>query len=95
MIRIQKTFSTFALSIHRHPNFLPVIAARNYCSEKSEELKLSYLTGDKQGIAVIELNRENGKNSLNKSLVSKLQKSVDVLSHDKNVRVVIIRCDYF
>lgn len=59
--------------------------------EKTEELKLSYLTGEKQGVAVIELNREKGKNSLSKSLVSKLHQSVDVLAHDKNVRVVIIR----
>lgn len=60
-------------------------------NEKSEELKLRYLTGARQGIAVVELNRENGKNSLNKSLVAKLNHSVDVLGHDKNVRVVIIR----
>lgn len=59
--------------------------------EKTEELKLSYLTGEKQGVAVIELNREKGKNSLSKSLVTKLHHSVDVLAHDKNVRVVIIR----
>lgn len=59
--------------------------------EKAEEVRLKYLTGDKQGIAVIELNRDVGKNSFNKSLVSKLLNSVDVLSHDKNVRVVIFR----
>lgn len=64
--------------------------ARNF-SENIEELKLSYLTGDKQGIAVIELNREKGKNSLNKSLVTKFHKSVDILQHDRSVRVVIIR----
>ena len=52
---------------------------------------MSYLTGDKQGIAVIELNREHGKNSLNKSIVGKLTGAVDTLAHDKNVRVVIVR----
>lgn len=66
---------------------------RSFSSEigSSEELKLSYLTGDKQGIAVIELNREKGKNSLNKSLLSKFQKSVEILQHDRTCRVVIIR----
>lgn len=68
----------------------PVIV-RNFASETNEELKLSYLTGDKQGVAVIELNRENGKNSLNKSLLSKFQKSVEILQHDRSCRVVIIR----
>lgn len=91
MIHIQKSFNTFAMSLRYSQNCLPLIASRNYCTEKLEELKLSYLTGEKQGIAVIELNREHGKNSLNKSLVSKLQKSVELLAHDKNVRVVIIR----
>ncbi|CAO1410955.1 unnamed protein product [Diamesa tonsa] len=66
--------------------------SHNYFStEKIEELKVSYLTGDKQGIAVIELNREHGKNSLNKSIVGKLTGAVDTLAHDKNVRVVIVR----
>jgi enoyl-CoA hydratase/carnithine racemase len=70
---------------------MPMIANK-FCTEKpAEELKLSYLTGERQGIAVIELAREIGKNSLNKSLVSKLLGAVDVLSHDKSVRVVIIR----
>lgn len=69
------------------------ILSRNFSSEihHNEELKLSYLTGDKQGIAVIELNREKGKNSLNKSLLSKFQKSVEILQHDRSCRVVIIR----
>ncbi|CAO1413399.1 unnamed protein product [Diamesa serratosioi] len=66
--------------------------SHNYFStDKIEELKVSYLTGDKQGIAVIELNREHGKNSLNKSIVGKLTGAVDTLAHDKNVRVVIVR----
>lgn len=66
---------------------------RNFVSEtnNNEELKLSYLTGGLKGVAVIELNRENGKNSLNKSLLSKFQKSVEILQHDRSCRVVIIR----
>lgn len=94
MFHLKKSFNVFALSLRHQQKFLPVMMSRNFCAEmKAEELKLSYLTGEKQGIAVIELNRENGKNSLNKSLVSKLQKSIEVLGHDKNVRVVIIRSD--
>lgn len=73
-----------------------MIASRNFCAEKEkpEELKLSYLTGERQGIAVIEMNRENGKNSFSRSLTKKILNAVDVLGHDKNVRVVIIRYDY-
>lgn len=80
-------------SNQNHLKTLSAIKFNSFCTgiEKSDELKLSYLTGAQKGIAVIELNRETGKNSLNKSLVSKLHHSVDVLSHDKNVRVVIIR----
>lgn len=93
MISIRQTL-TFARKSPRSATNVLSIIANNYCTEKSEkaeELKLSYLTGERQGIAVVELNRENGKNSLNRSLVSKLHHSVDVLGHDKNVRVVIIR----
>lgn len=85
---------TSALSWSQYPKNAFGIMKLNISTEKfdkPEELKLSYLTGARQGIAIVELNRENGKNSLNKSLVSKLNHSVDVLSHDKNVRVVIIR----
>ncbi|CRK95748.1 CLUMA_CG009205, isoform A [Clunio marinus] len=93
MLFLNKSMSFVLRSPRINRNFISVLG-RNFCSEKIEkpdELKLSYLTGDRQGIAVIELNRENGKNSLNKSLVSKFNNSVDVLGHDKNVRVVIIR----
>lgn len=89
-----RSFS-FALKFNQNRvNILPAIKFNSYCTEKADkvdELKLSYLTGDQKGIAVVELNRDKGKNSLNKSLVAKLHHSVDVLAHDKNVRVVIIR----
>lgn len=94
MMSIHRCFtSTFNSPLCRK-NILSITKLSNFCTEKVEkveELKLSYLTGARQGIAVVELNREIGKNSLNKSLVSKLNHSVDVLGHDKNVRVVIIR----
>lgn len=93
MISISRSFNFALKSNQTRKQFLSVIA-NNFCTEKLEkpdELKLSYLTGDRQGIAIVELNREVGKNSLNKSLVAKLHHSVDVLNHDKSVRVVIIR----
>lgn len=92
---IHRCFSSTFNSPLCRKNVLSITKFNNFCTEKSEKaeeiLKLSYLTGARQGIAVVELNREVGKNSLNKSLVSKLNHSVDVLGHDKNVRVVIIR----
>ncbi|XP_055594220.1 methylglutaconyl-CoA hydratase, mitochondrial [Uranotaenia lowii] len=61
-------------------------------SQHVQELQLTYLTGeDKQGIAVIGLNRPKAKNSFSKALVQQLLDTVDVLAHDKNVRVVILR----
>lgn len=97
--------ATEMLTIHKPLNFalrtfpsrqnVMTIIANNFCNqklEKADELKLSYLTGEGQkGIAVVELNREVGKNSLSKSLVTKLHDAFDVLSHDKSVRAVIIR----
>lgn len=52
---------------------------------------MSYLTEDKQGIAVIGLNRPEGKNSFCKSLVDKLMRYVELIHNDKNVRVVVLR----
>uniref|UniRef100_A0A182N3A6 Signal peptidase complex subunit 3 n=1 Tax=Anopheles dirus TaxID=7168 RepID=A0A182N3A6_9DIPT len=58
----------------------------------SQELQLTYLTEeDKQGIAVLGLNRPKARNSFSKSLVNNLLDAIEVLAHDKNVRVVILR----
>jgi methylglutaconyl-CoA hydratase len=57
----------------------------------SEEVRLNYLTDAQKGIAVIELNREIGKNSFNRSMTAKLHHCIDTLTTDKSVRVVIIR----
>lgn len=46
---------------------------------------------DHKGIAVIQMNRPDAKNALSKSLVERLAGAVDKLSHDKNVRVVVVR----
>ncbi|XP_035894184.1 methylglutaconyl-CoA hydratase, mitochondrial [Anopheles stephensi] len=58
----------------------------------NQELQLTYLTEeDKQGIAVLGLNRPKARNSFSKSLVNHLLDAIEVLAHDKNVRVVILR----
>lgn len=54
-------------------------------------MQLSYLTEDKQGIAIIGMNKPDTKNAFSLSLVQNFCKTLDVLAHDKNVRVVIIR----
>lgn len=61
-------------------------------SSSVQELQLTYLTeDDKQGIAVLGLNRPKARNSFSRSLVDNLLSSIEVLAHDKNVRVVILR----
>lgn len=67
---------------------------RTLCTPSSatQELQLTYLTEeDKQGIAVLGLNRAKARNSFSRSLVNQMLDSIDVLAHDKNVRVVILR----
>lgn len=86
MLTLQKSLKTPQL---RHG--LISIISNNFSSQLSEEIRLNYLKDNHEGIAVIELNRENGKNSFNRSMASQLHHCVDVLSTDKNVRAVIIR----
>lgn len=65
-------------------------AVRSMATE--QELQLSYLTEkDKHGIAIMGLQRPKAKNSLSKTLIEQLLLSLDVVAHDKNVRVVILR----
>lgn len=52
---------------------------------------MSYLTGDKLGIAVVGINRPKAKNSFSQSLVRELYHAIDILKYDKAVRVVILR----
>uniref|UniRef100_A0A182PSU3 Signal peptidase complex subunit 3 n=1 Tax=Anopheles epiroticus TaxID=199890 RepID=A0A182PSU3_9DIPT len=92
---------TLTLSWNIIPNagLLPSVFAHGQHSFKfpeayieSPELQLTYLTEeDKQGIAVLGLNRPKARNSFSQSLVHQLLDAVDLLSHDKNVRVVILR----
>ena len=55
------------------------------------DLQLSYLTEEKQGIAIIGLNKAATKNAFSRSMVDHFTRTVEMLNHDKNVRVVIIR----
>lgn len=53
---------------------------------------MSYLTeNNHQGIAIIGLNKPETKNAFDRSMVNSLSNALDVLTHDKNVRVIIIR----
>lgn len=69
------------------------IFSNNYCAQfdRNNEIRLAYLTDERQGIAIIELNRENGKNSFSRNMASKIHECIDILSTDKNVRAVIVR----
>lgn len=44
-----------------------------------------------QGIAIIGLNKPDTRNAFNRSLVKSMAEVFDVLRHDRNVRVVVIR----
>lgn len=55
-------------------------------------LQLSYLTEDEhKGIAIIGLNKPETKNAFSRSMVKNLYGALDMLAHDKSVRVIIIR----
>lgn len=77
--------------INARVNLQAQLARRSYAANHGKELQLSYLTEDKQGIAVIGLNKGVSKNAFSKSLVQQLTETVDLLKHDRNVRVVILR----
>uniref|UniRef100_A0A1Q3F0Q2 Putative methylglutaconyl-coa hydratase mitochondrial n=1 Tax=Culex tarsalis TaxID=7177 RepID=A0A1Q3F0Q2_CULTA len=81
----------FARVAHKFGPCRPLIRTLSTPSS-AQELQLTYLTEeDKQGIAVLGLNRAKARNSFSKSLVNQMLDSIDVLAHDKNVRVVILR----
>ncbi|XP_059620623.1 methylglutaconyl-CoA hydratase, mitochondrial-like [Phlebotomus argentipes] len=80
LLRNFRGLRTFSLPISRH-----------FSAAKETEIELEYLKGDKEGIAVVALNRPSAKNAFSQSLVNKLIDSVDALWHDKNCRVVVLR----
>ncbi|GAB0095164.1 methylglutaconyl-CoA hydratase, mitochondrial [Sergentomyia squamirostris] len=70
---------------------LPLAINRHYSASKGTEVEVDYLKGDKEGIAVLSLNRPSAKNAFSRSLVDSLLESLDSIWHDKNVRVVVLR----
>lgn len=64
----------------------------NFSSFFTLSVQLSYLTEDKhQGIAIIGLNKPQTRNAFSRSMIGNLSNAIDVLVHDKSVRVIIIR----
>jgi len=57
----------------------------------SDELIVTRLTGNHEGIAVIGLNRPKALNSISKNLVGLFENAMDDLKHDEALRCVIIR----
>jgi len=57
----------------------------------SDELIVTRLTGNHEGIAVIGLNRPKALNSISKNLVGLFEDAMDDLKHDEALRCVIIR----
>lgn len=56
-----------------------------------DELRLEYLEGDRQGIAVMSINRPEAKNSLSINLMRLFENAMDVISSDSSLRAVILR----
>lgn len=63
----------------------------NPIDEKSKEVKLSYLDGKDNGITVLGLNRPEGRNAFDQSLVMQLTKALETIRKDEKIRVLIIR----
>lgn len=90
MFSLQKSFG-FALKSSQIKIGLTSILNQNFCAQPNKEVRLNYLKNEQEGIAVIELNRESGKNSFNRAMALQLHHFIDVLTTDKNCRAVIIR----
>ncbi|KAH0548363.1 methylglutaconyl-CoA hydratase, mitochondrial [Cotesia glomerata] len=63
----------------------------NKSSNTNKEVRLSYLDGKDNGIAVLGLNRPEARNAFSKNLVAQLTEAVDKIRNDEKVRVLIIR----
>ncbi|XP_034935463.1 methylglutaconyl-CoA hydratase, mitochondrial-like [Chelonus insularis] len=59
--------------------------------DKVREVRLSYLDGKDNGIAVLSLNRPEAKNALSKNMVAELLKAVSIIHQDEKIRVLIVR----
>ncbi|XP_069685829.1 methylglutaconyl-CoA hydratase, mitochondrial-like [Periplaneta americana] len=62
-----------------------------YSTSSSQNLNLNYLDGRDSGIVVLEINRPEAKNALNRSLTNNFFHAIDSVKYDKNIRVIIVR----
>lgn len=60
-------------------------------ASSQKNLQLNYLEESDNGIVVLELNRPQAKNALNRSLTNDFSSAIDAVKYDKNVRVLIVR----
>lgn len=60
-------------------------------ASRSQNLRLNYLEETDNGIVVLELNRPEAKNALNRTLASDFFRAIDSVKYDTNVRVLIVR----
>lgn len=56
-----------------------------------QNLRLNYLEETDSGIVVLELNRPEAKNALNRTLASEFFRAIDSVKYDRNVRVLVLR----
>ncbi|KAH7646649.1 methylglutaconyl-CoA hydratase, mitochondrial [Dermatophagoides farinae] len=67
------------------------VIATSFTSQRDDEVFMSRLSGEHNGIVVLSLNRPKAANSLSKSLVRALNNSIYQLAKDDEIRVLIIR----
>lgn len=60
-------------------------------ASSQQTLRLNYLEERDSGIVVLELNRPQAKNALNRTLTTYFSSAIDAVKYDKNVRVLIVR----
>lgn len=60
-------------------------------TNSQKNLQLNYLEERDSGIVVLELNRPQAKNALNRTLTTDFSSAINAVNHDKNVRVLIFR----
>lgn len=60
-------------------------------NDKSRDLKINYLDGKENGIAVLGLNRHETRNAFSRKLVDEFSSSLSILRNDDKIRVLIIR----
>ncbi|KAG0043097.1 hypothetical protein BGZ83_011833 [Gryganskiella cystojenkinii] len=79
----QHPLASAASSIHSIPTSTP--------SNEGKECYLEHLSGDDNGIAVINFNRPKAHNALSQKFVGEFRSALNELRCDQNARVVIIR----